>query len=427
MTENYPDGKLFSVDLQQEIKSKFYYVDEDPDIGPRLFFENAGGALRLKSVLEKYSEVDAIPDCPERIHKMAIRLQDIMEKSKEDIRIILNAKEGSIIPGLTASQVMFEIVRSVAENITSGTNMVTTVMEHPSAFDCMEYFAKKTNRELRVALSDKVTGGVSVDSIIELIDENTTLLSCMYASNITGAIFNLEEIVRRAREIKPDLYIVCDAVQHAPHGVIDLQKMPVDGITFAPYKMFGNRGSGIGFVSPRLADLPHNKLSAKPADEWELGSPAPSQFAVISEIVDYVCWLGSNFNGSTDRRTLFVEGMTQIKLQERALMSAMLNGVNGKPGLRSMNNVKVFVDNKVLSERDFISVIGFDNITPSQAVREYEKRNVIVYDRLATSLYSKRMLDSFGIEGAVRVSPLHCHSASDIEKFLDITSELAKL
>ncbi|MBG0786546.1 MAG: aminotransferase class V-fold PLP-dependent enzyme [Anaerolineaceae bacterium] len=427
MVNNYPDGKLFSTDLQQEIKSKFYYVDEDPDIGKRLFFENAGGSLRLKSGLEKFTEVDSIPDCPERTHKMAIRLQNIMAKAKDDVKVILNADEGSIITSLTASQVMFEVVRTVAENIHSGTNMVTTVLEHPSAFDCMEYFAKKTNRELRVAQSNKETGGVSVDSIVELIDENTTLLSCMYASNITGAIFNLEEIVRRAREIKPDLFIICDAVQHTPHGVIDLQKMPVDAITFAPYKMFGNRGSGIGFISKRLAELPHNKLLAKPTDEWELGSPAPSQFAVISEIVDYVCWIGSQFEQSTDRRTLYVEGMTRIKLHERALLSALLNGVNGKAGLRSIKNVKVYVDNKDLSARDFILVIGFDNIKPTQAVREYEKRNVIVYDRLVTSLYSKRMLESFGIEGAVRVSPLHCHSVSDIEKFLDITGEIAGL
>ncbi len=37
-----------------------------------------------------------------------------------------------------------------------------------------------------------------------------------------------------AREIKPDLYIICDAVQHAPHGLIDLRETPVDGINFAP-------------------------------------------------------------------------------------------------------------------------------------------------------------------------------------------------
>ena len=422
----YPEGKLFSAELQRKIKDKFFYVDDDPDIGTRLFFENAGGAFRLKKAVECFAEIDAIPDCPERIHKMAIRLQKTMEDGVNDIKILLNAREGSVITSLTASQAMFEVVRAVAENV-PGKNMVTTVLEHPSAFDCMEYFAKKTGREFRVAQSDKRTGGVSVDAILKLIDEDTVLLSCMYASNITGAVMDIEEIVRRAREIKPDLYIVCDAVQHAPHGVIDLQKTPVDAITLAPYKMFGCRGSGIGFVSPRLANLPHNKLTAKPAEEWELGSPAPTQYAVMSEIVNYVVWIGGNYIDSKDRRTLFVEGMSRIMLQERALMSALLDGVNGKAGLRSMKNVEVFVDNHDLAQRDIIIAIGFDNIEPTQAVREYEKRNVIVYDRLATSLYSRRMLDSFGIKGAVRISPLHCHDISDVEKFLEITNELAQL
>jgi len=36
------------------------------------------------------------------------------------------------------------------------------------------------------------------------------------------------------------------------------------------------------------------------------------------------------------------------------------------------------------------------------------------------------MLESFGLEGTVRVSPLHCNSVGDIEKFLRITREIAQ-
>jgi cysteine desulfurase / selenocysteine lyase len=58
-------------------------------------------------------------------------------------------------------------------------------------------------------------------------------------------------------------------------------------------------------------------------------------------------------------------------------------------------------------------------------VREYEKRGVIVYERVASSIYSRRMLDSFGIPGAVRVLPLHCHAASDIDEFLRVARAIA--
>jgi len=60
-------------------------------------------------------------------------------------------------------------------------------------------------------------------------------------------------------------------------------------------------------------------------------------------------------------------------------------------------------------------------------VREYEKRGVIVYERVASSLYSGRMLKSFDLDGAVRISPLHCHMPRDVERFLSISEELATI
>lgn len=37
------------------------------------------------------------------------------------------------------------------------------------------------------------------------------------------------------------------------------------------------------------------------------------------------------------------------------------------------------------------------------------------------------MLDSFGLEGAVRVSPLHCNNSEDMYRFLVATKEIASL
>ena len=425
--KDYANGLLFTPEIMAQVQDKFLYINDDKFVGKRQLFDNAGGSFRLKSVGERFLELDAIPDCPERIHNMARYLQDVQKKGEDDIRLILNAPaDGSIITSLTASQVMFQMVGTIAENV-PGSNMVTTVLEHPSAFDAVEYYAKKTGREVRVAQSNPVTGGVDPETIAALIDENTVLLSCMYASNITGAIYDIQEVIRQARAKKPDLFIIVDAVQHAPHGVIDLQQTPVDAINFAPYKFFGYRGSGIGWVSSRVATMPHHKLCGNAPNVWELGSPAPAQYAAITCIVDYVCWLGSQYSSSNDRRTLFVEGMERIKLQERALLYHMLEGTEDLPGIRHIKGVKLFLDYPDLTKRDFILSMGFENLGYTQAVREYEKRGIIVYDRLASSIYSKRMLDSFGMDGAIRVSPLHCNTTEDIDQFLRVTQELTKL
>lgn len=419
-------GDFFSEALMREVVARFHHVERDMDGRERLFFDNAGGSFRLKAALDAYAQIDALPDCPERIHERARYLQDVQARGESDIRTILNAEGGSIYASLTASGAMFDMVRAIMENV-PGTNAVTTVLEHPSSYDAMTLYAERTGKTLRVARSNPETGGVDVDEILSLIDQDTALLSVIYASNISGAKLDIATIVERARAKKRGLFIVVDAVQHAPHGVIDLKQAPVDGINFAPYKFFGCRGSGMSWLSQRAAELPHHRLNAKQLGEWELGSPAPAQFAVVSAIVDYVTWIGQYFCDQTDRRALFVEGMHRIELHERALLTALLDGYGGQGGLREMRGIEVYWDHPDLTKRDLIVGVGFENLEPTEAVREYEKRGVIVYERVASSLYSGRMLKSFNLSGAVRISPLHCHTSRDVVRFLAITEELAAL
>ncbi len=419
-------GQAFEPSLSAKVRECFYHVDVDPTRDEaRLFFENAGGSVRLKAAHKTFTEIDALPDCPERTHKTALYLQQVQEKGTQDIKIILNAKGGAVVTNLTASQAMFDVVRAIAEN-TPGKNIVTTALEHPSAFDAAKTYADRLGMEFRVAATNPVTGGVDAEEIARHVDADTCLVSVIYASNISGAVVDIEAVVRACRKKKPDVMMVVDAVQHAPHGVIDLQKAPVDAINFAPYKFFGVRGFGVAWVSDRVAALPHHKLLGKPADEWELGSPAPAHFAVITEIVNHVCWIGGHFTNSADRRALFVEGMNRINAHERALMYRLLTGSDAVEGLRSMKGVKVFLDYEDLTTRDLILAIGFDNMDCAKAVREYEKRGVLVYERVASSIYSKRLLESFGIQGTVRVTPLHCHEFDDVDRFLRITKQMAQ-
>jgi selenocysteine lyase/cysteine desulfurase len=422
--------QLFDEKLSVEIRNKFYHVDLDPISNhKRIFLDNAGGALRLKAASDRFKELDELPDCPEHSNKTALWLEKIHSKGKEDIRILLNASLnlGSVITSLTASMIMFDMVRTIIDNV-SGDNVVITKLAHPSAYDSVVKYAEKAGKEVRVAETNTKTGGVDVEEITKLIDENTCLLNCIYASNISGSVLDIESLVKESRKIKSDLYIACDAVQHIPHGLVDLEKTPVDAINFGPYKFGAPRGIGIGYMSDRASKLPHDKLTAKSLEiDWELGSSAPAHFAAITELVNHVCWVGKKFINSSDRRKLFAEGMTKINSHEKALLYHMLNGTQKSKGLREISGVKVLLDHEDLSNRDLIIELGFENLNYTEAVKKYEKEGIIVFERLATSPYSKRMLKSFDIDGGVRVSPLHCHNIRDIEKFLEITQKISKL
>ncbi|MFP3386378.1 aminotransferase class V-fold PLP-dependent enzyme, partial [Tritonibacter sp. SIMBA_163] len=82
---------------------------------------------------------------------------------------------------------MFKMVSTIIENV-EGTNAVTTNIEHPSAYDSLEFYCKKNNKEFRVAKANVNTGFVDPASIADKIDENTILLSVIASSNISGNI-----------------------------------------------------------------------------------------------------------------------------------------------------------------------------------------------------------------------------------------------
>lgn len=422
-------GLLFSDEYQKKIKKQFCYMDEDPEYGSRLFFENSGGSLRLKRAVEIKEQLEEFPDCPERVRGRGYELSAYVSGGTKDIlETVFGAKGGALVTELSASQTMYQAVGAILENVKWGTNAVTSSLEHPSAFDAVEYHAKRTGREFRAVPANKITGGIDVENVISCIDKDTTLLSIMAASNISGNIMDIKEIVRRAKEINPEMYIISDAVQHAPHAVIDVEDWGVDVANFAPYKFFGIRGCGYAYVSDRVAKLPHHKLIHKEDNVWALGTPTPANFAAMMSVIDYVCEIGEDFiedKTNASRRELFVEGMNRIHMQERALLYRMLEGTEEVPGLRHIDKAEVYVDMEDLTQKDLIIAMGIRGIEYSECVQKYLERGVTVFERLNSSPYSKRIVEAIGLEGAIRVSPLHCHGKEDVDKFLKITKEIA--
>ena len=62
----------------------------------------------------------------------------------------------------------------------------------------------------------------------------------------------------------------------------------------------------------------------------------------------------------------------------------------------------------------------------SEAAKAYVERGVYVFERESPSHYSKRIVESFGLKGVVRVSPIHCNSPEEVDQFLRVTEEIAR-
>lgn len=418
------ENGMFSPGFLDEIRQRFLYVDWDPYSGQRVYLEASGGSLRLRSVLETLAKEAAIPDELFRFNPASDYLTKRVEKGIEDVKLFLGVKSGEIIPAHSATQTMFRAIGTITSNI-PGTNIVTTELEHPAVLGATNYFAQSTGKEWRLAKLSKEISSVSLDAILEKVDKDTCLLAIQHGSNQTGAINDVKTIIQEARKIKPDLYVLVDAVQYAPHGQIDVEDYGADAYAFGPYKAYCVKGIGFAHISDRLAKLPHENLLGKPDTNWALGSPAHMMYASWSATVDYLCWLGSHFTESTERRDQIIASKDAIHAHMKALLHRAMYGSERIEGLLDQEHVSVCGMPKDIENRLCIFLFRLRGIDSSTAMERYNQEHGIRLAARIKDAYSTVALEALGWPDAVRLSGAHYNTPGEIDLFLKATKALA--
>lgn len=422
-------GKLFSPELLSEIRDRFIGVDGDEISGQRLAFDSAAGALKLKTLPALVAQENSVPG--QLIHDFdpgTVRIKKIIKKGEEDLRIFLNAKDGIIYPAFAAAEVLWRTIMAAVEYI-PGSNIVTTNLEHPSCYDPMRRAAEKFGKAFRVAPINKNSGRVDAESILRLIDKNTSVLTMIHASNTTGSYTDIETVCREARKINKDIFIIIDGVQYAPHAPLDVDLWKPDAYVFGPYKITGMRGWGIGYLSDRLvAKFPrnYNNYDGMPETNWRMGSRNHANYAAWSNTMDYFSWLGAHFTESKDRRDLTVAAMSAIKGHMLALADLTINGVNGVPGLSKIPGVTVYGMGEI-KERTGLIIFSIEKYPAVDLLGMYCQKGIHLRLRHLDP-WSITPLIGMGIDKPVpRMSMCHYASPAEVEKFLKVTAEFASM
>ncbi|MDR3560934.1 MAG: aminotransferase class V-fold PLP-dependent enzyme [Negativicutes bacterium] len=416
------EPRLLPEKLLQEIRSKFAYVEECPHAGRRIFLDTASGSLRLNALMEAAQQELFLPDNFARPTKGSAHAYTVKQKGEDDVRLFLGAKSGTIMPCKTATEGMFRVVRDAVRQF-PGTNVVTTVLDHPCTFDSSRLAAETSGKEWRVAPLDRETGFIKKDAILDLVDKNTSLLTFIHGSNITGALMDAKEIVREARKIKEDLCVIVDGVQYAPHAPVDVEDIGADVYLFGCYKAYTRRGMAFAHLSERFSVIPHERLYGKKADEWALGSADQFDYASWSIVVDYICWLGSHYTPTKDRRGLLIAGLQAMEAHELALLERVMHGTENQSGLREMSHVRTYGLPDDSTSRSCLVAFSVDGLNTGDAVNRYVDQGVMLTDRKMDA-YSKHMLDALGAAGIIRMSAAHYTTPAEIDEFLRLTEAM---
>ena len=84
------------------------------------------------------------------------------------------------------------------------------------------------------------------------MNKNTLLVSIMHVNNETGAVYNIKECFRIAKEINPDVVTHTDAVQSYMKLKVSPTELCADLVSISAHKIHGPKGIGALYVSPEI-------------------------------------------------------------------------------------------------------------------------------------------------------------------------------
>lgn len=209
-----------------------------------------------------------------------------------------------------------------------GDTVVVTELEHHANLVPWQELCRRTGATLKwYGVTDE--GRIDLDSLE--FDDSVKIVAFTHASNVTGAIAPVAELVARARAV--GAVVVLDACQSVPHSPVDFAALDVDFAAFSGHKMYGPSGVGVLYGKREiLAQLPpfitggsmietvtmEGSTYAAPPQRFEAGVPMTSQVVGLGAAVKYLGGLG----------------MADVAAHEHALVGAALDRLDAIDGLR---------------------------------------------------------------------------------------------
>ena len=267
-------------------------------------------------------------------YQLAEEADDAYESARQAIAAFVGADRDEIAFTKNATEALNEVAYVLGDEragdlyVGEGDTVVITELEHHANLVPWQELCARTGATLKW-YSMTEDGRIDLDSLE--LDDSVKVVAFTHQSNVTGAVADVDELVRRARSV--DAMVVLDACQSVPHMAVDFHALDVDFAAFSGHKMCGPSGVGVLYGKDELLKkLPPfltggSMIEIVKMEETTFAEP-PTRFEAGTQMTSQVVGLGAAVK--------FLEevGMDNIHAHEKKLTERAFRQLKEIPGLR---------------------------------------------------------------------------------------------
>ena len=401
------------------VRAQFPALQRELNEHPIAFFDNPAGTQVPRVVVERMNDAMFYKNANlGGSFVTSSAAQQLVDEAHRAGELFVNAPNtGEVFFGQSMTALTFAMSRSICADFQPGDEIILTRMDHDANIAPWLMAAEDHGLVIRWLDFSEQTFEFNIDDLRQLVTDRTRLIAFNYASNVTGTINDVAGAGRIARECGAQLFV--DAVQYAPHGLIDVTALDCDYLVCSAYKFFGPHYSLLWGRRERLERLRAYKVrpvSDELPGKFTTGTTNREELAGLHAAIDYLASLGEEYGkpGAGDLRSRLAAGYRAMKEYEDGLTGRLIEGLLAISGVRVLGITDPAQFSRRVSTVSFVaetvSAPVIASALAAQGIQAWAGHNY------ALEIYRK-----FGLleHGGMRIGPVHYNTIEEVDRTLD--------
>ena len=184
---------------------------------------------------------------PSSTHTKGREANRLLEKARKQVSAALGCTPGELIFTSCGSESdNWAIINGAEAMRRRGKHIISSAVEHDAVRRSLDELESRGFEVTRLAPDEK--GGVSLDSVVSALRDDTILVSLMLVNNETGAVTDISSIARAVKKACPAALVHTDAVQGFMKVPFSAKTLGADMISISGHKIHAPKGIGALYI-----------------------------------------------------------------------------------------------------------------------------------------------------------------------------------